>query len=119
MELGQTESELQKHIGRHIQNFSLYAFLDPNEDDGDGNDSRTRTITAQRSGSNLSSIALEFNDDVDEPEGKALELADDHYIREDYGTHLTPSPQPHSDQYQPPQSNSNRKVSHLMAETNH
>jgi hypothetical protein len=42
----ETETKLQKHIGRHIQNFSLYAFLDPKEDEGDDNDSSTRTIAA-------------------------------------------------------------------------
>jgi hypothetical protein len=51
--------KLQKHIGVHLQNFSLLAFLDPQEDDDQDVD--TMNVSEdRRSGSSLSSISLNF-----------------------------------------------------------
>jgi thioredoxin-like negative regulator of GroEL len=55
--------QLQKHIGRHIQDFSLLAFLEPDEEDNQS----TNRVDYQKSGSNLSSVSLDFESDVEFP----------------------------------------------------
>jgi hypothetical protein len=58
------ERELQKHIGIHLQNFSLFALLESEDDDSTEVVSNTgHALRAlERSASNLSSIDLEFED---------------------------------------------------------
>jgi hypothetical protein len=51
---------LQKHIGIHLQNFALFALLESDEkEDAEANSDKLKVEAAQ-SGSNLSSIGLDF-----------------------------------------------------------
>jgi hypothetical protein len=59
------EKELLKHIGIHLQNFSLFALLDSEHDQNDNGSNRSDALQpTEQSGSNLLSIDLEFEDDV-------------------------------------------------------
>ena len=65
----QKEIQLQKHIALHIQNFSLLAFLESEND----TESRTRSNSAQGSSSKVSSISLEFEDEFDDGARDSIE----------------------------------------------
>jgi hypothetical protein len=58
----EASKELQKHIGVHLQNFALLAFLD--EDEKEEVQSNASNAQGGRSHSDLSSIELEFDDVV-------------------------------------------------------
>lgn len=96
----QQEIRLQKHIGLHIQNFSLLAFLESEND----TESRTRTISAQGSGSKLSSISLEFEDEFDDGARESAEpnVKDEEVPELDAEVDWDMIPQPNVDPEQDP-----------------
>lgn len=61
--------ELQKHIGIHLRNLSMWALLEPEEKEEEMD---TNTVEVQSSGSKLSSIALEFDEELIQRESQGL-----------------------------------------------
>jgi hypothetical protein len=58
----QQSYELQKYIGVHLQNFSLWEFLEPGGENEDIEARGSNASEQERSVSSLSSISLEFED---------------------------------------------------------
>jgi hypothetical protein len=56
--------QLQKHIGVHIQTFSLLAFLEPDEANENPEIDTMNVSEHRKSGSNLSSVSLDFDNDL-------------------------------------------------------
>jgi hypothetical protein len=78
----EASKELQKHIGVHLQNFALLAFLDEDEkEDIRSNASNAQRAEGGRSHSDLSSIELEFDEGLRDSdrasEEKDMTRADD------------------------------------------
>jgi hypothetical protein len=66
------EIQLQKHIGNHIQNFSLYAFLQTNGEDDDWG---SQVMATGMSGSRLESVELDFEDEPSERTAEVIETS--------------------------------------------
>ena len=78
--------QLQKHIGIHLQNFSLLAFLEPDENNDATEIDTDKGSKQQQSGSNLSDITLDFDHglfDAESVEHQDQELTFDNELGED------------------------------------